>query len=277
LSIESPAGIERRAKEIVRRIYKLYTEDRLGTIAIAHQLRAEHAPAPTAGWGHPAVHRVLTNPTYLGRIRWRNQDFASEHEPLIDPDTFQQAQTILAERGSDASRRRGNRSDFLLSGVIRCGHCGRAYIGMSAHGKGGTYDYYACTARQKYGPKACQGERVSREKLETAVLRQLTGIYRDGPLIHDALAAAQQQTQRERPALDECRHAIARPTSSPPTASSRPTAPTRPGFAQRQEKWRRWESNPRPQSRVNGFYERSRRPDLVPCSPRRRGCGGPAS
>jgi site-specific DNA recombinase len=138
---------------IIKRIYKLYTEDRLGTIAIAHQLRAEHAPAPSAGWGHPAVHRVLTNPTYLGRIRWRDQDFESTHEPLIDQSVFEQTQAILAERGSDASRRRGNRSDFLLSGVIRCGHCGRAYIGMSAHGKGGTYHYYACTARQKYGPK----------------------------------------------------------------------------------------------------------------------------
>jgi chromosome segregation ATPase len=53
------------------------------------------------------------------------------------------------------------------------------------------------------------GQCVPREKLETAVLRQLTGIYRDGPLIHDALAAAQQQTQRERPALDERRRAIA--------------------------------------------------------------------
>jgi site-specific DNA recombinase len=115
---------------------------------------------------------------------------------------------ILAERGSDASRSRGNRSDFLLSGVVRCGHCGRAYIGMSARGKGGTYHYDACTARQKYGPKACQGERVSREKLETAVLRQLTDIYRDGALIHDAVAAAQDQAQRERPALDERRKAI---------------------------------------------------------------------
>ena len=83
------AGIERRAKEgrwysgrppfgytlhdgqlapdpitspTVKRIYQLYTQDRLGTIAIAQQLRAEHAPAPSAGWGHPAVHRVLTNP-----------------------------------------------------------------------------------------------------------------------------------------------------------------------------------------------------------------------
>ena len=70
------AGIERRAREgrwysgrppfgytlhdgqlspdpitapTVRRIYQLYIEDRLGTIAIAHQLRAEHAPAPSAG------------------------------------------------------------------------------------------------------------------------------------------------------------------------------------------------------------------------------------
>jgi site-specific DNA recombinase len=155
------------------------------------------------------VHRVLTNPTYLGRIRWRDQDFVSTHEPLIDQSTFDQARAILTERGEDASRRRGNRSDFLLSGVIRCGHCGRAYIGMSARGKGGLYHYYACTARQKYGPKACQGERVSREKLETAVLRQLTGIYRNDPLIQDALATAQQQAERERPALDERRKAIA--------------------------------------------------------------------
>ncbi len=230
------AGIERRAKEgrwysgrppfgytlndgqlspdpitapTVRRIYQLYIEDRLGTIAIAHQLRAEHAPAPSAGWGHPAVHRVLTNPTYLGRIRWRDQDFLSTHEPMIEQSTFDQAQAILTERGEDASRRRGNRSDFLLSGVVRCGSCGRAYIGMSARGKGGLYHYYACTARQKYGPKACQGQRVSREKLETAVLHQLTSIYRDGPLIHDALATAQQQAERERPALDERRQAIA--------------------------------------------------------------------
>jgi site-specific DNA recombinase len=140
---------------------------------------------------------------------------------LIDQDTFDHAQAILAERGEDASRRRGNRSDFLLSGVIRCGHCGRAYIGMSARGKGGTYHYYACTARQKYGPKSCQGERVPREKLETAVLRQLTGIYRNGPLIHDALAAAQQQAQRERPALDERRHAIATEIASNERATER--------------------------------------------------------
>jgi site-specific DNA recombinase len=93
--------------------------------------------------------------------------------------------------------------------VIRCEQCGRAYIGMSARGKGGTYHYYACTARQKYRPKACNGDRVRREKLERAVLRQLANIYRDGSLIRDALAAAQDQALREQPSLDERRRAVA--------------------------------------------------------------------
>ena len=41
--------------------------------------------------------------------------------------------------------------------------------------------------------------------------------------------------------------------------------------------WRRWESNPRPRSREDGVYERSRRSGLVSRSPRRLGCGRPAS
>ena len=111
---------------------------------------------------------MLGNPTYTGKkIRWRNQLFDGIHDPLIDDVMFELAQAILHERGADISRRRGNASDFLLSGVLRCGRCGKAYIGMSARGKGGLYHYYACTGRQKYGPTACDNQRLPREKLET--------------------------------------------------------------------------------------------------------------
>jgi site-specific DNA recombinase len=99
--------------------------------------------------------------------------------------------------------RRGNASDFLLSGLLRCGRCGKAYIGMSANGNGGRYHYYACTGRQKYGPKACAGDRLPREKLEQAVLRQLASVYRDERLIRDALAAATAEAQRRRPELEQ--------------------------------------------------------------------------
>ena len=219
------AGIERRAKEgrwfagrppfgylfsdeqrtlvpdpvkapVVRRIFDLYTRERLGTVAIARQLRDEDAPAPAAGWGHPAVHWIIGNPTYVGKIRWRDKLFDGVHEPLLDEVTFQRAQAILRERGEDISRRRGNASDFLLSGVVRCGSCRKAYVGMSASGNGGRYEYYACSGRQKHGPKACRNERLPRHKLEHAVFKQLAALYRDSDLVGDALAHAQQEAQR---------------------------------------------------------------------------------
>jgi site-specific DNA recombinase len=225
------AGIERRAKEgrwfggrppfgylfsseervlvpdpvkapVVRRVFDLYARERLGTRTIAQRLREEGAPAPSAGWGHPAVHWIITNPTYVGKIRWRDKVFDGVHEPLVDEFTFAKAQAILQERGEHA-KRRGNASDFLLSGLLRCGCCGKAYIGMSANGNGGRYHYYACSGRQKYGPKACRGERLPREKLEEAVLRQLASVYRDERLIGEALAKAQSEAERRRPELEQ--------------------------------------------------------------------------
>lgn len=164
------AGIERRAKEgrwyvgrppfgylfsdehrtlvpepvkapVVRRIFDLYTRKRLGTIAIANQLREEEAPAPAAGWGHPAVHWMISNPTYVGKIRWRDRLFDGVHEPLIDEVTFQRTQAILRERGEDISRRRGNASELPAFRRRPLRPLRQGVVGMSARGNGGRYEY----------------------------------------------------------------------------------------------------------------------------------------
>gem|GEM_PF-2785962 len=123
-------------------------------------------------------------------------------QPLVDELTFAKAQAILAERGEHA-KRRGNASDFILSGLLRCGKCGKAYIGMSANGNGGRYHYYACSGRQKYGPKVCDGERLPREKIEAAVIDQLATLYRDEHVIGDALARANAEAETRRPEFEQ--------------------------------------------------------------------------
>jgi site-specific DNA recombinase len=141
---------------------------------------------------------------------WREQTFPGIHEPLIDQDTFDHAQALLKERGEDWALRASNRADFLLTGLVRCERCRRAYVGMSAKGNGGTYHYYACSGRQKLGRKGCDGERLPKDKLETAILDQLTGLYRHGGLIRDAIEQAAENNDTDRAQLAEQRASLAK-------------------------------------------------------------------
>ncbi len=201
---------DERTAPVIRRIFKWYATGRLGAAAIARRLDAEHAPAPPRGWQPAIVLWILANQAYVGRVHWREQTFPGIHEPLTNQDTFDRAQALLKERGEDWLLRASNRADFLLSGLLRCGRCRRAYVGMSAKGNGGTYHYYACSGRQKLGRKGCDGERLPKDKLETAILDQLTGLYRHGGLIRDAIEQAAASSETDRAALTEKRASLAK-------------------------------------------------------------------
>ncbi len=189
---------------VVRRIFHLYADGKLGTTAIARTLDAEAAPPPRKqGWSPNALQLILANPAYRGLVRWNGETHPGLHEPLIDDETFEVAQEILRRRGEDASLRRGNPTDFLLSGLVRCHHCGRAYVGTSAHGRNARYTYYACSTRYKYGPSKCNGDRLPKDRLEAAVLTQLADLYRDGSVIEKALADAAAVVENERPRVEE--------------------------------------------------------------------------
>jgi site-specific DNA recombinase len=204
---------DERTAPVIRGIFKWYAAGRMGAAAIARRLDSEHAPAPPRGWQPAVVLWILSNEAYVGRVHWREETFPGLHEPLIDQDTFDRAQALLKERGEDWALRASNRADFLLTGLLRCGRCRRAYVGMSAKGNGGTYHYYACSGRQKLGRKGCDGERLPKDKLEAAILSQLTGLYRHGGLIRDAIEEAAASKDTDRAALTEQRASLAKEIS----------------------------------------------------------------
>jgi site-specific DNA recombinase len=84
--------------------------------------------------------------------------------------------------------------DYLLTGLIRCRHCHRNYVGAAARGKGHRYRYYTCWTRQRYGKDACTGERIRADVLEKAVFTALLAIYADPELLERAIAAKTRNT-----------------------------------------------------------------------------------
>jgi len=136
-------------------------------------------------------------PPSLNMLDGPDPDLAVDH--LVDPDVFQAAQTLMAERGEDLAKRRSNSYDYLLSGLIRCSHCGKHYVGTCARGNRYTYRYYICFSRQRYGTTTCPSERLPADELDHATLQSLLDTFTQPDFIDRAVhaAAARLGAQRE--------------------------------------------------------------------------------
>jgi site-specific DNA recombinase len=180
---------------VVRLIFDLYTQHRLGARNIATALNERGHRTTTGGrWSAHQVLRVLANRIYVGELSFRGITVTSCHPAVIEQITFDEAQRILAARGEDHAKRAASGSDYLLTGLIRCPACGSAMLGTRAHGKTKTYRYYSCCRRTRYNTTACGGQRVDADAIEHAVTDALASFYRhQHALIADAVTKAQEQ------------------------------------------------------------------------------------
>ncbi len=178
---------------VVRLTFGLYTQDRLGAKTIAHTLTDRGHRTTTGGqWSAHQVLRVLANRVYLGELTFRGITATGCHPAIIEQATFVGAQQILAARGQDHAKRAANRSDYLLTGLMRCPTCGKAMIGTRAHSRSRVYRYYACFTRIRYDTSRCAASRMGADAVEEAVIAALAGFYRHRhDLIADAIAKAQ--------------------------------------------------------------------------------------
>ncbi len=175
--------------DVVRRIFRMYEEERMGAEAIAQVLNAEgHRSKNGVPFARPNVIWILRNPVYVGRVAFRGKVHVGRHEGVVDEQTFEAVQAILAERAESQALKRGHPSDYMLSGVLRCGRCRKAYVGTAAHGRKKRYRYYICSTRYRYGTGVCDGDRLPMEALELAVVEQMTAVFADTALVGEALA-----------------------------------------------------------------------------------------
>jgi site-specific DNA recombinase len=189
---------------VVAEIFRLYTYRRLGTRAIATQLNRRGLRRRSAvAWSHKTVADILVNRVYLGEIHFRDIVADHAHPALVDPDTFAQAQQILAVRGENPARRAAAFSDYHLTGKITCPRCRRHYLGTNATGRSRVYRYYTCATRSRYGVAHCPAPRIDADTLDPAILHSLAEHCTHSGLLTDAITAVRDDHRAARTAYQD--------------------------------------------------------------------------
>lgn len=226
--VPGPGGsklkINKREADRVRAIYKLYLTERslLRTAAILNDrgwttkrwVARNGKPQGGRRFDKAVLHKLLSNPVYVGKVRHHDDLYDGEHEAIVDEDTFRTAGELMSSNRARAGRSPCNRHGALLKGLVRCRSCG---CGMGHHfassktktGGSKRYRYYVCGRAQKEGWSACPGPSLPAEELESLVIDELRALGRDDRLVADAVISAQNHLRDRLSALETDRAALA--------------------------------------------------------------------
>ncbi len=120
-------------------------------------------------FGYTALQTAFRSEKYVGVLEQSGVRIENAIPALIDRETFEKVQ-----RNLDINARHGAKNkavvEYLLSGKLFCGHCGKAMQGVSGTGKGGgTFGYYMCAGRRK---KECTKKHEKKDFVEWYVCEQ---------------------------------------------------------------------------------------------------------
>ena len=166
----------------VRAIFELYLKHQ-GLLPVVQEL--EKRDWLTKRWqtrkGHfrggqrftkSSLHHLLTNPVYLGKVKYKKEVHPGEHQAILPPDVWQQVQDLLRQKGPGTTTR--TKSHALLKGVLRCRPCGFAMTPAFASKNGGKrYRFYACVNALKRGRQVCASRYLPALAIESVVIAQI--------------------------------------------------------------------------------------------------------
>ncbi|MCJ7426528.1 MAG: recombinase family protein [Dehalococcoidales bacterium] len=151
-----------------------------GLIEIAKQLNREGTASPRGkGWIKTTIRKILINEAYTGTMVWGRASIRdlpvirvdNAWPAIIDRDTFDQVQILLKNRAPVILHPKRVASRYLLSGLARCGHCGKALVGQDA--KSGRFTYYVCGTLLKKGAGSCPTRYLNSQQFENLVIGKI--------------------------------------------------------------------------------------------------------
>lgn len=203
--------IVEEAAETVRLIYSLYLSG-LGMKAIARQLNTEKRKTPAEMqmqllrkrephtrddirkkniWDATMVSRILQDEFYAGTLichksernkinktfRFTEPDEQFRHEnfvpAIISREMWEQVQILLTQRKEARARAGPGRRMLRYGGLLRCGDCGRTFVGKRIKLKNSERVEYVCDTYFRYGKEHCTSHVIREELLDQLIIDEL--------------------------------------------------------------------------------------------------------
>ena len=206
------------AAETVRYIFSLYLSGH-GMKAIARQLNDEKRKTPAQIqlellrkrqphtrdhirkkniWDSTMVSRILQDEIYTGTLichksernkinktfrftepeeQFRHEDFLPA---IVTKEMWREVQNLIAQRKAVRVRAGTGHPILRYSGLLRCGDCGRTFVGKRIKLKSGERVEYICDTYLRYGKEHCSSHVIREELLDqliTEELRSATRLY----------------------------------------------------------------------------------------------------
>lgn len=132
-----------------------------------------------AGQIKTTIHWILTNEVYTGTLVWDRNSVRglppirveNACPAIVSKETYDNVQSLLKSRAPSYLHPKRTASHFLLSGIAKCGYCGKSFIGHDA--KHGKFSYYVCGTLLKKGTGSCPARYVNGRELEDAVVDKI--------------------------------------------------------------------------------------------------------
>jgi site-specific DNA recombinase len=205
--VDTKLVVAQNEAECVRQIFQMYLECQ-SLLPVVKEL--ERRLWVTKQWttrkgvvkgGRPfdkhALYQLLTNVAYIGKVRYKDEIHAGEHQAIVDVDVFAQVQAMLQRNGRNGGRTVRNKQGALLRGLLKCGACkcgmNHAYTAKS----GRQYRYYVCYKAQQHGWQACPSPSIPAGEIERFVVNEIKAVGRDPTVITETLAQARRQAEAQ--------------------------------------------------------------------------------
>jgi len=168
-------------------------------------------------WAMTTIREIVANPAYAGDMVWNRRSMAKfyrvqkgravpaprirtcvvehnaeddwvvakgSHEAIVPRSVFRKARARRQERAgvyhTSYRRGRGAKSEYLLTGLIRCAHCGHKWQGYTQHRGRKKKDgsplktlYYGCGGYISKGTSVCKRSLVRTEAIEGMILGEI--------------------------------------------------------------------------------------------------------